>query len=317
MKLSLMIQVYNGGDYWRQCWDSVVANIDFFDDIFVSVSNSPQQKNDVARVRAYDSPKVHLLVHDSRMTAVEHGKKMWKWVASFEPAGHVFILCHDDILCREGLRELKALDLKKDDAVFGPWHFFSDDGTERDLIVRQFRRDDGKPLSKEFFGFLVDQQPYLINVSGIVIPSEIFKYREFPWNLCRYGSRSEYLFMCSLRIRQVYQPTLPAVKIRRHQNSEGVLASDENNMFDTLLYLNMAFKVYDKLPTRLFTIQSFLYIIRRKFFTGVLFLILTQYRLWSNGYLRKSDILKIWYSLISAGGKKTVSRIAGALGIRR
>lgn len=37
MKLSLLIPVYNGGDYWRECWDSVLRNQDFFEQIFVSI----------------------------------------------------------------------------------------------------------------------------------------------------------------------------------------------------------------------------------------------------------------------------------------
>ena len=49
MKLSLVITVFNGGEYWRKCWQSVIENLDVFDRVFVSVSSSPQEERDIER----------------------------------------------------------------------------------------------------------------------------------------------------------------------------------------------------------------------------------------------------------------------------
>ena len=112
MTLSLVVQVYNGGAFWRQCWDSVVANMDLFESIFVSIGSSPVQREDVALVEPFISEKVRLLVQERSMSSVEHGRILDNWVASFEPEGHIFLLCHGDILLREGVLELRSLDLK-------------------------------------------------------------------------------------------------------------------------------------------------------------------------------------------------------------
>ena len=54
MKLSLLVQVYNGGDYWRECWESVLRNQDLFEQIYVSIGKSPKQDEDLLQFTASD-----------------------------------------------------------------------------------------------------------------------------------------------------------------------------------------------------------------------------------------------------------------------
>lgn len=310
MKISLAVQVFNGGAYWQQCWASIIANIDLFENVFVSISESPHQKKDIETVQKLSFPNVHLLVHNLCMSAVEHGSRFDEWVSSFQLSGHVFILCHDDILLREGLLALKKLNLSPEEAVLGPWQFFSDDGSIRPLIAKQFRKLNGKPLSSQEFGFMVDQQFYLLNVSGIVIPAEIFKSKRFPWHLCSFGCRSEYLHLCDPSIKYIHQLAIPAVKVRRHSASESALMTEKANQFDTLLYLILAFKIYPLPWTRKFTLQSFCYMLKKSPRSGVKALLQAQINLWKKDFISSGEILHIWFGIGKAVCKKIFNRIS-------
>ena len=309
MNVSLAVQVYNGGDYWRQCLESIIANKDLFDQIFISISNSQSQKYDVSLVEKFLSPQIHLLVHEQRMTSVEHGKKFDLWLSTFNLKGHIFWLCHDDLLLRDGLLQLKQLKLSQHEAVFGPWLFFEENGMKQPLTVKQFRQGNGEPISRQKFGFLIDQQCYAINISGIVLPAFIFNKRLFPWHLCSYGSRSEYLHLCNPEIKFIHQLHVPAVKIRHHANSEGSLMTELDNQLDTLLYLNLAFELYKEEETRRFTIQSLGYILRKHPLQSLRALPVIQLRLLKGKFITLKTAGKIWCSLAHSFAEKVYNRI--------
>ena len=297
MKLSLVIQVFNGGEYWRECWQSVIENIDVFDHIFVSISSSPLQEIDIEIVQSYCSEKIQLLTHKNSMTAVEHLRKIDEWIASSDLEGHVFLLCHDDLLLREGLLKLKQMDLDENDAVFGSWTFFSSYQKSRSLTVRQFYRSDGQPWDKQSFIFLQDQQLYAMNISGVILPAEVYRKRYFPWHLGRYGARSEYLHLSAPCIKRIYQLPDPAVKIRGRSDSEGALLDRCSNQYDTLLYLSLAFEIAEKRNIRNFILHGIGNSVRENIKRGIWFLLKTQYLLWKNGYLASKTAWQIWCSL--------------------
>ena len=313
MRLSLAIQVWNGAGDWAECWRSVIANLDLFENVFVSISCSPSQENDITVVKSCDSSKIHLLTHDDCMTAVEHGRKFDEWIASFKLTGHLFLLCHDDILLRNGLLQLIGKKLDDTDAVFGPWEFFSSDQDVRELKVKQFYRSDGMPWDKETFLFLLEQQLYALNISGIVIPAEVYNNRYFPWHLCVYGSRSECLHLCSPLIKQIHQLSVPAVKIRIRGNSEGALMDVASNQFDTLLYLNLAWSVVTGSRARGFILRGIGSLMKVNFVSGIKFMIKGQWRLWRNNYLSLGMVLKIWCCFLFLTSSKVVFRIAHVL----
>jgi|GEM_PF-2246143 len=279
MKLLLMIQVYNGGDYWRECWESVLKNQDIFDQIFVSVSKSPKQEEDIALLRNCKLEKLHWVRQDEYLTASEHGKRLGRWMGSFHPEGHYFILCHDDILLRDGLLKLRELDLKENDAVFGPHRFFFQNGSRREITVHEFHRDDDRPLDKETFIFLQDQQQFTYNVSGLVLPSKLLWEYPHPVHLLRYGGFAECSCMIFPCIRQIYQTAVPAVKIRWHAASEGALMKPDDLLHDSLVYHLIATAVAEKPYLRKFQSRSVLYLIRLHPLHGILYFIKLQFTL--------------------------------------
>ena len=279
MKLSLIIQVYNGGDYWRECWESVLRNQDVFDHIFVSINKSPKQEEDIALVRNCKLEKLHWVRQDDNLSAVQHAERIDRWVGSLHPEGHIFILCHDDILLRDGLLKLKELDLNESDAVFGPYRFFYQEGNRKEIIVHEFHRDDGRPIDKETFIFLQDQQQFTYNVSGLVLPAKLFAESPLPWNLLRYGGFSECCHLIHPGIRQVYQTAVPAVKIRWHSVSGGALMKPEDLLHDSMAYHLIATAVAEKPDLRKFQARSVLYLLRLNPWNGLRSFIGLQFKL--------------------------------------
>ncbi len=279
MKLSLAIQVYNGGDYWCECWESVRENLDLFEHVFISISKSPKQEKDVRLVRNALSDKVHLLRHNQEMSAVEHGIKLDNWVHSFQQEGHLFILSHDDILLRQGILELKKLDLKGTDAAFGPFCFFSQDGSTKEMIVHEFHREGNIPLSSGFFSFLQDQQQFTYNISGTVIPFSLLQPGVAPWHYLSYGCRSENCHLCNPLVKQVYQTCHPTVKIRWHIGSEGTLMQESAMQYDTLVYLLISFISFNDPMQRLQCVRSIGYTIRNASWRGLRYFLLLQFKL--------------------------------------
>ena len=183
MKLSLVIQVYNGGSYWKECWESVLLNQDCFDQIFVSINKSSKQDEDIALIRDCKLEKLHWISQDRFLTAVEHGMRLENWVKTFHPTGHIFILCHDDILLRDGLLKLRQLNLKEDDAVYGPFHVFFQDQPLREMVIHELHRQDNIPIPGELCSLLLENSNYFNSVSGLVFPASLYQLRYQPWQL--------------------------------------------------------------------------------------------------------------------------------------
>ena len=305
MKLSLLVQVYNGGEYWRECWKSVLENQDVFEHIFVSIGKSPKQEDDIALIRDCKLEKLHWIRQDRNMSARDHGEKLDHWVGSFQPEGHIFFLCHDDILLRDGLLKLKELDLREDDAVFGPFRFFSDDGG-REIMVREFHRDDDRPVSGEMFCFLQDQCSYTYNVSGTVLPAVLFRIPHAPWHFQSYGCRSENCHLCNPYVKRIWQTAEPTVKIRTHSGSEGSHLPSDAMQYDTMVYLLSAFVTYRNPSLRLILMRSLGYVIRTSPLRGIRYFLLLQVRLAGLGYYYP-EALKIYGYLLRIIGGKAVN----------
>ena len=303
MKLSLLVQVYNGGDYWRECWKSVLENQDIFEQIFVSISKSPKQEEDIALVRDCRLEKLHWIRQDEKLTSVQHGMRLDHWCGSFHTEGHFFILCHDDILLREGLLKLKELDLKENDAAFGPFRFFSQDGSGREITVREFHRDDNQPITGDLFCFLQDQQTFTYNLSGTVLPSAMFRIPRAPWHFLSYGCRSENCHLCNPYVKRIWQTAEPTVKIRTHAGSEGAHLPPAAMQYDTMVYLLSAFVTYRNPSLRIGLMRSLGYTILTSPLRGIRYFLMLQIQLVGLGYYYP-EALKIYgYLLWIAGGK--------------
>ena len=308
MNLSLLVQVYNGGAFWQECLDSIKANLDLFDAVYVSIGKSRKQQEDIALLQELQTDKLHWIAQDRDMPSVEHGKRLDRWVGSFHPKGHIFILCHDDILQREGLRKLKELELTDHDAVFGSFRFFSDDGSSREMTVREFYRED-RPMDKDEFIFLQDQQQFTYNISGMVLPGKLYSEVDpLPWHLLKYGCFSECTHLVHPMIRRIWQIPVPTIKIRWHAGSEGAKMNQDDLRHDSLLYHLYAFTAARRPEVKAFQTRSVLYLIALSPFRGIWNFIRLQFRLMKVDFYYPAG-LKIYGYILSIIWLKLKNRL--------
>ena len=212
MKLSLMVQVDNGGACWRKCWQSITECLDLFEQIFISVNQSPCVGEDIVPLQNFTSEKIHWICQDRILKPWEHEKKLDGFAASFQPEGHIFILHHDGILLRQGILQVKSMDLREDEVLFGPFEFFSQDRSARTMIVHEFHRQDHKPMPKELFIQLREFLPLTYDISGLVIPAKVLMGK-CSWHLLNSGYFSAMCHLVHPAVTRIVQNQIPTVKV--------------------------------------------------------------------------------------------------------
>ena len=202
MKLFLQIAVYNGGDFWQECWESIVSNIDLIDGVYISFNYSPLQKQDISTIQGFTSEKVKWRKEDKMLSAQEHSRNINRWLSGFDLDGHILVLCHDDILERQGLLKLKEFNLQKNEAVWLGASFFKD---KNNVIPPSEYKDifsEERISSEEFFWTFHERA---LNVSRCVLPFQAYKMPVCPWLLLSYGYWAEVAYICNPCVEYVRQ----------------------------------------------------------------------------------------------------------------
>lgn len=259
MRLNLVIQVYRGGVYWQEAWQSVLACLDDFQSVCISFNFSELQEQDIALVQDCDSPKVCWIRQTKFLTACEHSVKVYHWLSGLNLQGHFVFFCHDDILSAEGIRELRSLPDSEGDAVFGSFWFFDSDGKHRAIGVRQFALESQTPLSVTSFARYLFDHRCMISLSGIVLSrSAYFAITPVLFSL-KHGCGSEIILLVNPHVRRIYQTRHPMVKIRLHGESEGHIAEKFpfRKAYDFLFFCLRCFVLIDDPQTRISITRAF------------------------------------------------------------
>lgn len=224
MQLNLVIGVYRGGGYWQEAWESVQPLLNCFQGVYISINYSEIQEQDIALISGCNSDKVHWISHDDYMTSLAHGMKIYQWLSSLQLQGRLLLLCHDDLLLKDGIEELLTLPDKDDDAVFGSFCFFDQDSKYRPIGVRQFSLASGGAWdSNTFARFLFDNR-CMISVSGIVLSVAAYTENMPSVFALKHGCGSEVVLMINPQVKKIRQTRSPLVKVRLHTQSEGRVA---------------------------------------------------------------------------------------------
>lgn len=297
MKLSLLIQVCNGGSYWKECWESVLLNQDCFDRIFVSINQSSTQEEDIALIRDCKLEKLHWISQDQSLAAVEHRIKAERWLMTFHPTGHIFLLNHDCMLLRAGLLELKGKNLGTDEAVFGGYCLFSPGGkSRREMVVHEFCSDSNFPITSEQFIFMFEDQ--MLNISGIVLPAAIFARKHLPWHMLRSGCRAELCYLANPYIKHICQMISPTVKVRWHQSSETSHTPENAFLYDSLVLYCHVFSVFPNDALRMKMVANIGDLIKKNLWLGLLYFIQIQFSLLRLNYYYPAALKIYWYAIL-------------------
>ena len=259
MKLALRVAVYNGGTFWKECWESIKENLDIFDGVYISVNCSESQEHDIELIKNFSSDKIKWRKEDQCLSSVAHGVNIDKWLGGFQFDGHILILCHDDILNRNALLRLKEFELKQDEAVWlGASFFYGKNivipqGEYADIVSEQ------KISSDEFFRTVYNRA---LNVSRIIIPFSVYEKQICPWQLLSHGYGAEVTYLCNPCISYIQQMSEPGVKIRRHANSEGCIKQADWFLFDSIFVQLHTSLVYSQAKNRIVIARHIFFLLR-------------------------------------------------------
>ena len=253
MKLSVIIPIYRGGAEWVDCWQAIVANSHLFEKIFLSFNYSDMQTDDLRIIGDVQPANVHVLVHQTKMTATEHSRKIYRWVLSQLPEGFILFLCHDDIIEPDALAEILVRELKTDEAIFGPFRFTTPDNSRRTVIACEFT-DSLTGDHRVFANRLLEKTAVAFTASGLIIHSTVFARLVTTHERMQYGCNAEIFWLCNPLIRKIWQGRRPLVVINVRAESEGAILARHRGLFgaaahsDALLTLTLAFAGYRDAP---------------------------------------------------------------------
>ena len=264
MRLNLIIQVYCGGVYWQEAWRSVQSCLDCFENVYVSINYSEIQEQDIAVLTGADPSKVHWIWHENYMTAKEHGIKIYQWLVSLQLQGHLLLLCHDDLLLRDGIEELLSLPDNESDAVFGSFVFFDQGSKSRSIGARQFSLASGEAWSNVTFARFLFDNRCMISVSGIVLSVAAYTKNMPRIFALKHGCGSEVLLMINPDVKQIRQSRNPSVKIRLRSGSEGHMAEQFpfRMVYDYLFFCLHSFVLISDPQTRISIARTFAVVVR-------------------------------------------------------
>ena len=260
MKLFLQIAVYNGGDFWQECWESIVSNIDLIDGVYISFNYSPLQKQDISTIQGFTSEKVKWRKEDKMLSAQEHSRNINRWLSGFDLDGHILVLCHDDILERQGLLKLKEFNLQKNEAVWLGASFFKD---KNNVIPPSEYKDifsEERISSEEFFWTFHERA---LNVSRCVLPFQAYKMPVCPWLLLSYGYWAEVAYICNPCVEYVRQMAEPGIRIRKHAGSESASKITKLYLYDSFFVLCYAALLFKQKKTDIFIARHIGFFIRK------------------------------------------------------
>lgn len=305
MNLSLRLAVYKGGEFWRECWNTIKENIDIFDCIYISFNYSELQQQDIALIENFNSDKIKWRKENRMLSAVEHGRNIDRFLKHCNVSGHVLILCHDDLLVREGLLKLKQLSLGHNEAAWLGADFFTENGMPVPEVCRKDIVSDQKiPVEK----FLCDLPQRALNVSRIVLPAEIYYLPQLPWNNVKYGYFAEIFYLCNSMIHNIQQLSATCVRIRMHSGSEGALRITSLLLYDSLLAFGNCMLIFDQKQIHLVIARHVGYMIKKNILSGIWNFFAVQKILMKSGHYKFTRMLKfigyLFYTFLFRTGKE-------------
>lgn len=244
----LLIPVYKGGDLFSQAVDSVIPCLPWFSRVIISLNGTDTSDDHASALRLAD--RCHLTVLQTRknLTAARHSRFILKQCfksLELTSGDQIFLLCHDDLLCKKGFDALDYeswLNFRSDWVSLGDYKAFRN-GTSPDFARHEswFSRYDSLSIrpQEEFMKtqYTRHDDPFT-NASGmrmsLGVNSSISRY--FHATGSKSGMRTEYAIIVSKRVSHVVNFFPPLVCIRERSDSEGAIVTRSDFAASELRY---------------------------------------------------------------------------------
>lgn len=251
ISLSLIIQVYRGSRYFKECLESVKANIFLFNTIYISINKSDISDEDFKTALCFKEQikqadinskiEIVIFIQNQTLTAIEHGKVFYKKILQQDINSNFFmILCHDDILLPAFAETISPLlpDLDGSVILNPARSYYNQSFLAQNYIGSYYGllSYPGLKTTKENFAAKgLDCYPET-NITGLVFSKKVLQefYRVLPF--FSYGYRAEYIMMFVPSVHYIQGTSVAIVGIRRHAEQEGAQFIKDAYEADEQLY---------------------------------------------------------------------------------
>lgn len=255
IKLSIILQVYSGKEYFEECLQSILPHIQLINHIYISISNSQNFDIDVKTINNFVTKNnltnvVIYTIEKTNVSAVQHSKIFYNNILNTDRDSDFFItLCHDDILLPTFSEEVSRIILSgllMKDVIINPARSFYRNtfnssnwtGTYFGLLSYENLMTSKENFSKACF----DRYPPT-NISGLIQSKQSLKEYTSLLKLFAYGYRAEYIQMFTKPVKKIMCTLQPIIGIRNHEEQEGAKQIESALIHDEKLYITYMYYV--------------------------------------------------------------------------
>lgn len=244
-KINIILPVYRGGDYFRECLASIVPHIDIVKCLYISINKSISQKEDIESAQEfidkYTDLTVKIYIRNRELTAKNHGYALLNDIMPVISAEYVMFLCHDDILLPSFSSEILPL-LKNfcsdSSIVINPAREFYFESFTKENLRYTFYGLKLFPEGLDICQFISNDidRHYITNISGIVFSRQCLTEYSKISKMLRYGYRAEYLLLASKTNTRIISTHVPVIGIREHSQQQGAINKPIARFIDDSIY---------------------------------------------------------------------------------
>lgn len=244
LKLTVIIPVYKGGTWFRECLDSLVPHKKYIGSVVVSINKSGIQDEDVKTFEYFKEKNKDIecikLVQPFYCSAAWHGRFYSLRLRHYRGEPFWMLLSHDDVLLPGFSDCLEKLEQRIDDsvAVNPARSYYNETFTPDNFVFSYFGTKAYKNgISVNDFISLDFSCHYITNMSGVILPRESLRRAWCITRLLKYGYRAEYLYLTVRGVEKILGTDTPAIGIRVHKNQEGARDFKFARCWDEKIYL--------------------------------------------------------------------------------
>lgn len=231
LTVTLIVQVYNGGSYWKECIKSINKYGLNFDKILVSINRGKCYLEDIDSAKELlVGNRLNLVVQTKMLTPMEHLSEIMKLINT----DYICFLAHDDLLLQNAINLKKVINKYGQNlnmSILGTFIFFNANGSE--FFVKEIY---GGNIDKEEFIEYDLAKNFNINISGMCVPTTSIMSNMVFFMKFISGVRTDYLWLTNKQIKNIIQLEQPTVKIRLHDNQQGKIINKKGRIVDNMLY---------------------------------------------------------------------------------
>lgn len=244
-KLTVVIPVYKGGEWFRECLESFLPHLACFDTIAASINKSEIQEQDIATFKEFQKklpPDITSFYFKQRFSLSARGHASFiKWqLRKKNLRGLQLLMAHDDVLL-ENFSQIYQLVQERisDTSLINPARsFFRTEFSEENKLYDYYgMRDFPSGLSVDDFVLQDFDRHYVTNMSGVICTKKSLDRASSITRYLYYGYRGEYIVLTSPGISTIYSTPEPIIGIRVHPTQQGSVQKLRARQWDEFVYL--------------------------------------------------------------------------------